>query len=1749
MTLDSTDLDYYPDDQSPHQGLIQAALPDWLISAPPALRERYFKSSRTSLYSNVQAMKVTGALQTPQAFCAPLLQAELDRRYPQLKLDVNKYELVRMVRDADPLYVRLNPVSQTLLEAALQNFDADEASPGGIEAGSVILPVGVFTYAINDDGTLRYIVDQAQVVDLAPHDFAALCRQLDLGKRYQAHVVEAFGIGSFKAPTRDLTPERKRMLLEFQLRDRLEVEAVTARIKGHLYEDAYRMVLQITQPQQAGEVPLWANRPVAFHQLRLLRTTFRSGLRLGGALLIAPLGNPGECLVYLPGEPDAPLKCYSSLQAFADQLREKLRSPAYQQYFLRFVPHRDAADFIRRLNNTLSPTPPTWPLQIQPSVPQRDPNADIGVRSDPYPITLTRLMFWHHVQMIQRNAKALVVPTSEQDRRARARRLAWWESAGLSVLNLAAFSVPGVGELMAVVGAVELVKDVCLGVDDWTHGQTAEAMEHFASVAQNVAMIGAGVVGGVALARSPFVEALVPVTDARGATRLVHPDLSAYASDVVLPEGLEPNAAGQYVVDGKHYVSLDGRLFEQQLDPASGQWTLQHPRLAADYQPLLHDNGAGAWQHVHERPLEWEGSSLMRRFGAVTDGLADHELVRLRQACGFSEAQLRQLQVNRQSMPPVLEEVLERVRAQRSVDALATGLREQLPLAEGADYALPLLARLPRWPEGLGLRVLGEDGSVRDFLPGRDGQRIELTRDDWRSGRLGERVVQQLRARHKAELFADNVGSTERAQAQALAEALAEQVGAVRDEIAGGLIARRQPTLDPAALPLQRDFPGLSNRVANDLLTLASDRDLARLLDGKVPLRLAEAARLQVRDLRLNTATAALMDAARTSPDRDLLALGLMEHLPGWDARTRIELVADYVGGPTLAAAGSGTAAEVKFVVRRDGLYQAFDAREQELSAQVDLFTAINRALPDSTRASLSLPSNGGEALRDGLLRLAVADRDRARLLLGQRLVEPWFRVPTVVNGVLGYELSGRGRLFGGNTARLQDLYPSLDNAALRRVLNAVRRPGESDSLAITRLETEFRVLDRSLNEWARQGSPAQVVARRTVRNRLLAAWRREGATLVLSGGEVGALPVITADFSHIDSLTLTGMGPQEDLSAFIAQFPLLGRLNLQDNVLTQIPAAIGQLAHLKILKLGKNNLAVSDTMFEALTVEEGFGSNLVQLELPDAFSVYPSFPEANPLSAAALATLRDLGSLRRLDLSSNTISLDDAAFAVLGQMDHLRELRLRGTRVELNAVRQASLARLDQLHTLDLSETRLGIPPDVTRMGRLQTLGLFDAGIAAWPPGLTELLMPPAGDTIGVVRVNLDQNAIVELPNFTAAQMEELSWEVELTLDGNPLSPRSRELLRNTDFIYIPPRGAPVDALVAAPPDLAARIAADRLQPAAEAFYQVMEQFRTTAAYQRAPDVFNQRMWTLLEVIVPPVERPVGDGLGLDDLRAQVFEQANNAQQTCGDGIITLIDQFETTVLAWQAASSVPEGGISMIQPLRDLGWQLLAASMTDEYGAAIARARTGRRNWLQGNGPEVLRHPLDDLSDAELAADPLEPDEVEIRLRLRELVQPKLGLLPQPVRLFAEKISNATATKVAREVKVLTGQRLPEWLVAQPFWQRYWKRVAPEAFEAVQAHWDDVSNVFEDVIDRPKPFDLSGKRLEAAIDQLSQFTSATEPTPIPWRDSAGKPQQVQLSEGVRWQIFTWYKLELEKAITAVVREKTLEQFRLNPS
>lgn len=694
-----------------HQAFIESRLPAWLLKAPAAERERFFALTTASSLSAGKAKTVLDRLQPPEAFARPLLIKALQARF-NLTVDVDNTELVRATREEGLLESRLRVSQVRLLEAAMQNFEAGE--PSGV--WTVILPCDELTFEFHElaSGRIsrRWKFDKSKALSIAPRDFEEACRALDLGRLYQEHLNSVLGAPVMRARLRG------------NFLDGLATQAQIASMAQHIDAQARDCLLQ----HAAGSTGQGAAVAMSAHRLRLLVSAARSGYELVGPVVFQRPDGAGECVAYLPGEPDHPIRRYASLELLADNLRERLRDAAYRAWFMGYVAHDEQAGFIHRLVNTLSPQPVSL---LFPKDGVADPDADIGLRL----AALSGDTGWacHGLwrERLLHNAAATLVPTAETDREARNKRLLGYLADGLSVLNVAAFFVPGLGVFMLGVGAVQVFADVFVGIDDWRHGQTEEALEHLASVVENLALVAAAAGAGVALKRSPFIEGMEPVQGGPGQQRLWHPDMAAYRSSLVLPQEAAPDELGQYQQEGKAHVRIGDHLYQVAQGPDKA-WAIVHPGDAAAYRPSVLHNGEGAWQLQHERPEQWQGVTLMQRWGHLVDGLSDEHLLRVQRISGLTDAELRLAHVQRAPVPALIKDSLARWR-------LAARLRgepfqqafEQLQVDAGAAPAL-LRRDFPGLPAVVAREIITQ---------ATDAERASLLLH----GRVGLRVAEHAR--------------------------------------------------------------------------------------------------------------------------------------------------------------------------------------------------------------------------------------------------------------------------------------------------------------------------------------------------------------------------------------------------------------------------------------------------------------------------------------------------------------------------------------------------------------------------------------------------------------------------------------------------------------------------------------------------------------------------------------------------------------------------------------------------------------------------------------------------------------------------------------------------------------------------------------------------------------------------------------------------------------------------------------------
>ena len=751
---------------NPHQPLLEAQLPywarqaapdqwaalkqtqtapwqtqDWFANAAPDLRQAVHASQARLIHSQAALARALKGLKQIAEFAEPLLQGSLAAL--GFHAPLRSTELLRVERDWHWIGLRYlyRHRRDNLLQAALQNFADDEvftsesaiAPSRSIQVTAVQVqgsaPLGmqvpVAHFALTSE---RYQVDR---LPLAPATFATMCRDLDLGSAYQAHLEQHFA-----------RPATRALAIRVQ-QDRLRLAADLAYLR-HLLDGSTRD--QVEQLLQGGAVRCW--------QLALFGTELQE-------VMLIDAGSAGLAL-YLPGHDPALRQC-NNLDAVHDTLATLLLEPDARQAFMPYIRQDERTHFLDLLRQNLDVTGNTaydrpW---------QRAAHADLR----PTRVAITAEPFGHyqdlHLARLKHEASLLAVPTAAADANARARRLEEWESLGLDALNIAAFFIPGAGTLMLAVTACQLLGEAFEGYEAWHEGDRHLALRHLEAVGLNLALVGAFVAAGKVVPKlfnSPLMENLQQVRRNDGRYRLWNEDLTPYRSAVTLPENLQPNALGQYLYEGRYFIRMDGQLFEQRFDSHLQQWRAIHPEVPDAWQPPLAHNSQGAWRGQHEQPGQWPFAKLVRRLGQPYAAFTPEQLTQAGRLCGVDAARLRRVHLEGQPTPPLLLDVLQRMAAQAEVEALADeaspGLFQQL--YDGSATITPssqkLLDAYPRLSPALATRLLAPLGETESLawqqqgqLPIQVRQTLEQVHSELPLVRALEGVLQPARASSDSE--------------------------------------------------------------------------------------------------------------------------------------------------------------------------------------------------------------------------------------------------------------------------------------------------------------------------------------------------------------------------------------------------------------------------------------------------------------------------------------------------------------------------------------------------------------------------------------------------------------------------------------------------------------------------------------------------------------------------------------------------------------------------------------------------------------------------------------------------------------------------------------------------------------------------------------------------------------------------------------------------------------------------------------
>ena len=311
-------------------------------------------------------------------------------------------------------------------------------------------------------------------------------------------------------------------------------------------------------------------------------------------------------------------------------------------------------------------------------------------------------------------------------------------------------------------------------------------------------------------------------------------------------------------------LPLDGKAYEVVSEPDGDGYRIRHPNRPDAYQPQLVHNGAGAWAHEVERPMEWQGAQLFRRLGHSVAEFSDVTAARILAVSGIHEAVLRDMHVHSRRPPALLEDTVRRFRSDQQIQAFIAQLQStnptvytkadpqmQVQLLKARGVLLPERAssngnvaqRVVEALDDVSMKnLLGESPAFGDSLPG----------IDVRAARLRARM---------AGWAEDDRGALFKAR-----EAVFEQSG------------------DEETLQLRRIFPDLPKTSRSRVMAQCGSLPERLRLRNHLGIspQMAEEALFYLREVRLSRACEGLYLDAVTSLDTDRLALHLLQTLRGW---------------------------------------------------------------------------------------------------------------------------------------------------------------------------------------------------------------------------------------------------------------------------------------------------------------------------------------------------------------------------------------------------------------------------------------------------------------------------------------------------------------------------------------------------------------------------------------------------------------------------------------------------------------------------------------------------------------------------------------------------------------------------------------------------------------------------------------------------------------------------------------------------
>ena len=1272
--------------------LLKKQMPAWMLQAPEDVRTALYKSLKSSYQSRSAVLDELRALKSPEKFCAPLLAQALSAKLVEpVQVEGVVFQHVRSASSLLGLRKKLVlPIARDLLTAACENFEASETDAGNYHERSLI-----------------YIPDRItgrgnKLLPIEPHEFAQLCRALDLGKSYQNHLSALFGSKSQVGSLREKSIACAK--------DQFEVERHLAYMQKHISEDVYKMLKSVSENKSS--ITLGKNS-LGYQRLEML------DIKLHGPMFVGPVTEHKDgdfrCVVYLPGDPLHPLKEYASFSQFEVELSRRLRTPEFRTFFMRYIKLKDRATFLSNLDQRLITV--RHPSLHKESVYVQISGFDLDTENK-YDVFLA--MFQHHAEQVLANARLLVVPTDDEDEKSRLARLDTYQTIGFNAVLFFASFVPVVGEIMFAVAGIQLLTTVYEGIASWAAGEQEQATDYLFETLENLILMAALGVTGKAVSgtyktikASDFVLRLREVSISPGVVRLWKSDLSAYREHQTIPHGIRADEQGLISQKNNRYLRIGADHFAVQPTQETDVWEVRHPKQAGSYLPVLETNGAGAWRHDSELPQEWNLLTLFRRLGYREEEVSDVQALQVLAAIGVDENQLHRLFVDRRKPMATLVDTVRRFRADTAVEQFMQALGEttSAPMAD-ADLQLFLLTSTSNWPKDLAVSVVSALGNeITRYGPAKASRPLKIAQDLLHKGQFYPVLLAGLDNPQRTQLLR-TASSEQASQVSHLVQLLARQAGRSRLALFNRLDLRTDIARQSMAAPVRKAFAGLPGAVVDELALNADASEWLELEDDKLPLRVAEEARRYQQVVNLNRVYEGLYLDGASDLSTDMVVLDTLGNLPGWPQDVFIEITEWAVPSEDKARLGPADARYKVFIEAFEDRYQAVDADEKVLAkhssrTRAHYFQTLWQSLPEHARKALGVEADdAGAGLREKITALALQRRELVARLVSKESLRVGYRSPmgladprvvrlvSLTQSAPVAEVARSAAL----ARRARELYPLQSPAQIESFLTSL---GSDEVVAIRTLEglrQQYLTIRNTLERWVhrethyqtgdgpRLAVPAHNKARAA--QAILRAWRRESGTaghpsemldnLTFDAQPLGELPALIGDFRHIGVLEMDNVGASAGLNTFLHNFPNLHSLSLTGNGLTRVPQAIDAMSRLTHLDLSNNQIFLTAEAAVSLGAKDHL--QWLNLSFNPSLGRMPTVSAMRKLQHLALRGtgisewpegLDELLELQTLDLRDNLIeTLPEAVFKARQALNH-------GTNVDGNPLSATSLAAI----------------------------------------------------------------------------------------------------------------------------------------------------------------------------------------------------------------------------------------------------------------------------------------------------------------------------------------------------------------------------------------------------------------------------------------------------------------------------------------